>query len=353
MENFEQKTLIHELSQGKELAKKLMSHLHPSSSQETRDLLLEQILSSYEKVLSMLNHTKNMKESNSLESTHSLGHTTSPRSVISDQQSTPRDVFKKRKTMPRWTEQVKVCLGTGPEGPLDDGYNWRKYGQKDILGANHPRGYYRCTHRNSQGCLATKQVQKSDEDPSLFEVTYRGRHTCSRSSQLSNIASNPQSQVKQEKTVHNFPQQQEEKNQTQSQSALLNLKAGLGVKTEDLDTREDSMIFPPFSFPPTPIEPDTVDTPFLPDAAIVEGSLVCGFSPRFLSPATSDSNYFAASPWHDFGTFGQCNSSESDHAEILSAPTSVTNSPIGDLDLTIDKLDFELSFPFDSPEFFA
>jgi len=25
------------------------------------------------------------------------------------------------------------------EGPLDDGYSWRKYGQKDILGAAHPR----------------------------------------------------------------------------------------------------------------------------------------------------------------------------------------------------------------------
>lgn len=25
------------------------------------------------------------------------------------------------------------------EGPLDDGYSWRKYGQKDILGAVHPR----------------------------------------------------------------------------------------------------------------------------------------------------------------------------------------------------------------------
>jgi len=34
---------------------------------------------------------------------------------------------------------VKVCPGTGLEGPLDDGHSWRKYGQKDILGANFPR----------------------------------------------------------------------------------------------------------------------------------------------------------------------------------------------------------------------
>lgn len=41
--------------------------------------------------------------------------------------------------MAKWSEQVKVCSGNMVEGPLSDGYSWRKYGQKDILGANHPR----------------------------------------------------------------------------------------------------------------------------------------------------------------------------------------------------------------------
>lgn len=41
--------------------------------------------------------------------------------------------------MPQWTEQVKVTSGTALEGTLDDGYCWRKYGQKDILGRNFPR----------------------------------------------------------------------------------------------------------------------------------------------------------------------------------------------------------------------
>jgi hypothetical protein len=44
-----------------------------------------------------------------------------------------------RKAVPRWTEQVRVSPGVGLEGPLDDGYSWRKYGQKDILGAKYPR----------------------------------------------------------------------------------------------------------------------------------------------------------------------------------------------------------------------
>ena len=40
------------------------------------------------------------------------------------------------------------------------------------------RGYYRCAYRNSEGCLATKQVQRRDEDPTSFQTTYRGHHTC-------------------------------------------------------------------------------------------------------------------------------------------------------------------------------
>jgi hypothetical protein len=44
-----------------------------------------------------------------------------------------------RKSMPRWTKQVRVNPGMGLEGPLDDGFSWRKYGQKAILGAKYPR----------------------------------------------------------------------------------------------------------------------------------------------------------------------------------------------------------------------
>ena len=44
-----------------------------------------------------------------------------------------------RKATKRWTHQVRVNPATGLEGTLDDGFSWRKYGQKDILGAKHPR----------------------------------------------------------------------------------------------------------------------------------------------------------------------------------------------------------------------
>ncbi|XP_044963227.1 transcription factor WRKY19-like [Hordeum vulgare subsp. vulgare] len=75
--------------------------------------------------------------------------------------------------------QVRVASVTDV-GPLNDGLSWRKYGQKDILGATYPRAYFRCTHRHTQGCRATKQVQRAHADPLLFDVLYLGAHTCAQ-----------------------------------------------------------------------------------------------------------------------------------------------------------------------------
>lgn len=47
-------SLINELTQGREMANQLRNHLTPSSSRETREDLVEKILSSYEKAISML-----------------------------------------------------------------------------------------------------------------------------------------------------------------------------------------------------------------------------------------------------------------------------------------------------------
>ena len=41
--------------------------------------------------------------------------------------------------LPKWTEKVRISPERGLEGPQDDVYSWRKYGQKDILGAKFPR----------------------------------------------------------------------------------------------------------------------------------------------------------------------------------------------------------------------
>ncbi|MFS7980623.1 putative transcription factor WRKY family [Helianthus anomalus] len=89
----------------------------------------------------------------------------------------------------RWKQQVKVNLEIGLEVPPNDGYMWRKYGQKEILNAKYPREYYRCTYRNTHGCCATKQVQRSSQDPSTFDITYLGKHTCPKISKTNDMSS--------------------------------------------------------------------------------------------------------------------------------------------------------------------
>ena len=91
--DWEKNTLLNELTQGKELTNKLRKHLHPSSSPETRQDLLEKILCSYEKALSMLNWNGFVVETkrSTLESPGSIANS-SPGSEGSDK----KNVFKKR-----------------------------------------------------------------------------------------------------------------------------------------------------------------------------------------------------------------------------------------------------------------
>lgn len=53
-----------------------------------------------------------------------------------------------------------------------DGYNWRKYGQKQVKGSEYPRSYYKCTHSN---CPVKKKVERS-LDGKIAEIVYKGEH---------------------------------------------------------------------------------------------------------------------------------------------------------------------------------
>lgn len=59
------------------------------------------------------------------------------------------------------------------DNPAADGFNWRKYGQKQVKGSEFPRSYYKCTHPN---CPVKKKVERSLEGQ-VTEIIYKGQHS--------------------------------------------------------------------------------------------------------------------------------------------------------------------------------
>ncbi|OIW16549.1 hypothetical protein TanjilG_08406 [Lupinus angustifolius] len=96
--------------------------------------------------------------------------------------STPRPRKSRKNDSVKKTIMVPAPQVGNTELPPEDGFTWRKYGQKEILGSMYPRGYYRCTHHKLYDCKAKKLIQRVDHNPNIFEVTYRGEHTCHMSS---------------------------------------------------------------------------------------------------------------------------------------------------------------------------
>ncbi|KAG9447971.1 hypothetical protein H6P81_014099 [Aristolochia fimbriata] len=81
----------------------------------------------------------------------------------------PRKKGEKRPREPRFAFMTKSEVDH-----LEDGYRWRKYGQKAVKNSPYPRSYYRCT---SQKCTVKKRVERSYQDPSIVITTYEGQHT--------------------------------------------------------------------------------------------------------------------------------------------------------------------------------
>ncbi|XP_066339678.1 disease resistance protein RGA5-like isoform X1 [Miscanthus floridulus] len=78
----------------------------------------------------------------------------------------------------RTAREPRVVLRTVSDVNIfdDDGYRWRKYGQKDFNGNPFPRSYYRCNKRMTAGCPAVKHVQRASDDPRTVITTYYGKH---------------------------------------------------------------------------------------------------------------------------------------------------------------------------------
>ncbi|XP_057759618.1 probable WRKY transcription factor 2 isoform X2 [Arachis stenosperma] len=85
--------------------------------------------------------------------------------------------------------------------PSEDGYNWRKYGQKQVKGSEYPRSYYKCTHPN---CPVKKKVERSHEGH-ITEIIYKGAHNHPKPppNRRSGIASaNPPSDMQMDNPEH-------------------------------------------------------------------------------------------------------------------------------------------------------
>ncbi|TVU01607.1 EcWRKY-44, partial [Eragrostis curvula] len=233
----------------------------------------------------------------------------------------PFKTTQKRAMVEKRRHQVRVDSAAAGVIPVDDGHSWRKYGQKEILGAKHPRAYYRCTHRHSQGCTATKQVQRTDEDPALFDVTYYGSHTCNRTTD----------------TAAGQATQLPEHNPHNAHSLLPNLSAGFTVKTESLAAATEPQCW-------------EVTTPLcissMPESTAPERSLMISAPSTSenwaVSPSTSDSNHVVSLPPFEAATEHATWRDQSELQEVV--PAFVTaNAPVSAADIIDDFVDMDIS----------
>ncbi|GAV59717.1 WRKY domain-containing protein/Plant_zn_clust domain-containing protein [Cephalotus follicularis] len=79
----------------------------------------------------------------------------------------------KRKSRVKRTVRVQAISSKIADTPPDE-FSWRKYGQKPIKGSPYPRGYYKCS--SVRGCPARKHVERAQDEPTMWIVTYEGEH---------------------------------------------------------------------------------------------------------------------------------------------------------------------------------
>ncbi|XP_010516246.1 PREDICTED: probable WRKY transcription factor 70 isoform X2 [Camelina sativa] len=181
------KVMNYHLVEGHEFATKLQQLLsQPGSGQGSAEDLAAKILETFNKAISILDSVEPLSSSSS-----SLAAVEGSQNASCDNDGKfedsgdsrkrlgpvkgKRGCYKRKKRSETWTKQSPI---------LEDTYSWRKYGQKEILNAKFPRSYFRCTHKYTQGCKATKQVQKVELEPKMFSITYMGSHTCNTNSAI-------------------------------------------------------------------------------------------------------------------------------------------------------------------------
>jgi len=183
----------------------------------------------------------------------------------------------------------------------------------------------------------------------IYEITYIGRHTCTQASYLSKAVV-PPSKTKME--IEENQNQTNQKNQPPQgkiehpPETIFCFGSQGEVKVEDLDHKQD--IFPSFCLSSPSIGSENEDNNNIFPYPMIENNLMESFSPAFISPTSSESDMFCH--WESTGLGQSVHSSTSDITDIVSTPTSVTNSPIMDFDFFLDKIDFDIDFPMNTTE---
>ncbi|RDX88939.1 putative WRKY transcription factor 32 [Mucuna pruriens] len=111
----------------------------------------------------------------------------SPTSVSQSLSSAPSPTVPEQRLSPPKANSVQVLKvdNRTPSGgttlssvsvareSASDGYNWRKYGQKQVKSPMGSRSYYRCTHSN---CCA-KKIKFCDHSGHVIEIVYKSQHS--------------------------------------------------------------------------------------------------------------------------------------------------------------------------------
>ncbi|CAI0471606.1 unnamed protein product [Linum tenue] len=116
--------------------------------------------------------SNNAVEAQPQQATEQLKISTLP---IESQRLEAEDIPKAAVLSAAAASSVQVAYG---DRPSYDGYNWRKYGQKQVKGSEYPRSYYKCTHPS---CPVKKKVERS-LDGQIAEIVYKGEHNHSKPS---------------------------------------------------------------------------------------------------------------------------------------------------------------------------